>query len=241
MQIKEIPVIKMDDFSQVDTDEKLNLIMVAINKINTNFHHKFQELHDQLNDPKGGICTRITACEEKVNEIHEAINDEDEGVLPCLRDAESSIVELQDLYDQVQEKLELMENNIVILRGAAQVQEKQITSNRSKITDLTARSMSHNIVIFGLLGDNKEENCKEKVIEFMKQLMKITDLKDQEVVVAHRLGNKTTGQLRPIVVRCEYTLRNRVFDYVKNLKGIKNQEENYYSVRQLLAEPIFTK
>ena len=52
---EKIEVIKMKDFTAVDSDEKLNLLMVAINKINTNFHHKFKELSDQLNDPEKGI------------------------------------------------------------------------------------------------------------------------------------------------------------------------------------------
>ena len=41
-EVIEIPVIKMEDFQQVNMNEKLDLLMSAINKINTNFHYKLQ-------------------------------------------------------------------------------------------------------------------------------------------------------------------------------------------------------
>ena len=41
-QLAEVPVIRMEDFQQVDMNEKLDLLMSAINKINTNFHHNLR-------------------------------------------------------------------------------------------------------------------------------------------------------------------------------------------------------
>lgn len=41
---KQIPVINMEDFEVVDMNDKLNLLTSAINKINTTFHLKFEEL-----------------------------------------------------------------------------------------------------------------------------------------------------------------------------------------------------
>ena len=161
VEIKDIPVIKMDDFSQVGTDEKLNLIMVAINKINTTFHHKFEEFNEQVNY-EGGMKSQLNQCKQAIINIQESLDDEQDGAFPRLRDTESQIADLQETVAHLEEKIASMQNDIVILRGAVQVQEKQTASNTNKLVDLTARNMSHNIVISGLTGDNKEEDCKQK-------------------------------------------------------------------------------
>ena len=42
------PIISMTDFKDVDSDNKLDLLMVAINKMNTNFHVKLDSLNQGL-------------------------------------------------------------------------------------------------------------------------------------------------------------------------------------------------
>ena len=60
---KEVPVINIKNFSAVDMEEKLNLLMVAINKINTNFHLKFEEWNKRLYTGDDAVVTRIVNCE----------------------------------------------------------------------------------------------------------------------------------------------------------------------------------
>ena len=71
VESKEKPVVKIADFSAVIMEEKLNLLIVAINKMNTNFHHKFEDLTRQLNDHekeivpclcRGGIKNKDCLC-----------------------------------------------------------------------------------------------------------------------------------------------------------------------------------
>ena len=59
----DIPVVPMDDFAVVDINDKLNLLMAAINKINTKMHIKFESVQKQLT-AEGGITFRITTLEE---------------------------------------------------------------------------------------------------------------------------------------------------------------------------------
>ena len=47
--------------------------------------------------------------------------------------------------------------------------------------------MANNVIITSIEGDCKEENCKEKVLSFMKNQLKM-EVKEEEVEVAHRLG-----------------------------------------------------
>ena len=69
----------------------------------------------------------------------------------------------------------------------------------------------------------------------------LMEVKDSEVVVAHRLGQKMVGRLRSMVIRCNFSLHDRVFHFVKNLKDKKNDEGQYYYVRQQLPEPMLTQ
>ena len=62
----EIPVVTMLDFEIVNTDDKLNLLMAAINKVNTNFHMKFESLTKWI---KEGMQGRIEALETKYEEV----------------------------------------------------------------------------------------------------------------------------------------------------------------------------
>ena len=47
--------------------------------------------------------------------------------------------------------------------------------------------MQKNVTIFGLLGDVKIENCKQKVIKFLWDVMMIP-VEEKEIFVAHCIG-----------------------------------------------------
>ena len=113
--------------------------------------------------------------------------------------------------------------------------------------------MANNIVISGICGDpqtkmeledgkeKEKENCKTKVLAFMRQKLAM-EVKDEEVVVAHRTGKVGKNlKPRPIVVRCEYSLRQRIFAYTAKLKDIQNEQGDYYYVRSQLPEPLNTE
>ena len=63
----EVPVVNMEDFETVDFGDKMNLLMSAINKINTNFHLKWDAIQKQIKEVVGGVNPRVAAL-EKMNE-----------------------------------------------------------------------------------------------------------------------------------------------------------------------------
>ena len=211
----EVPVINMEDFQKVDINDKLDLLMAAINKINTNFHYKFTELSKKLTD-------------------------EEQGALPRLHDVEVSVSEIQDRLDTLEATNAQLLDELEVVKGILQVQDKTISNNASRIINLTARSMSKNVVISGVTGDEKGENCKEKVLNFFRSQMQMQTDED-EVVVAHRIGTKYGDKSRPVVVRCKFALRNRIFQYTKNLKDLTNDQGDNYYVRAQHPDPIATE
>ena len=101
--------------------------------------------------------------------------------------------------------------------------------------------MASNIVVSGVLGDSEDENCKEKMVKFINEKLK-RKTESEEVKVAHRLGPKPMNLVgrkprsRPIVVRCAKSLRDSVFKYTSNLKGEKNENDEYFYVDPQLPE-----
>ena len=66
LQKPEIPVVEMRDFEVVDMNDKLNLLMSAINKINTNFHYKIESVKSQI---LADIAPQTTAVEKRCEEL----------------------------------------------------------------------------------------------------------------------------------------------------------------------------
>ena len=104
--VEEIPiksVVNMNDFIQVEDGEKLNLLMVAINKMNTTFQYKTDQIMLSLTDEEDGVFPRLRECEsdiddfrtriEKLEEENQMLKDverncssatkSDQGVSPC--------------------------------------------------------------------------------------------------------------------------------------------------------------
>ena len=227
---KEYPVVKMEDFEAVDINDKLNLLMAAINKINTGFHYKFEELSRRIDED---MTSHMEKYESLQQEITARIDDlgnnlpQNATLLKCIEDLEAENSMLQD--------------DVTVIKGLLQVQDKQISGNKEKIVDLTACSMANNVVISGLLETEKEE-CKQLVLEFLREQMKM-EVEDSEVLVAHRLGCKAAAGSKPrqMVVRCVHSLRECIFNSTKNLKDVKNAKGDYYYVDKQLPEPLFTQ
>ena len=212
-------------------DDKLNLLMAAINKINTNFHYKFDELQKVISNDEDGILSWLTTVERLQEELTARVDDF-EGQLPQVADLSATVSDLS-------QKLGMLQDDLETLKGFAQVQEKQIASNKSKLIDLTARNMSNNVIISGITGDGQEENCKVKVLEFLKNTLTM-EVKDKEVLVAHCMGkfNVNGAKPRAIVVRCVQKLRDTIFQYTKNLKDVRNDLGDVYYVNVQLPEAL---
>ena len=80
----------------------------------------------------------------------------------------------------------------------------------------------------------------EKTIHFFKSLLKL-EVQERDVEVAHHLGLKQPGKLRPIIVRCHPHLHHLVLNNSAKLKGLKNDYNEPYYVKKQYPEPINTE
>ena len=56
---------------------------------------------------------------------------------------------------------------------ATEVSVHGVMKTNDKVVNLIARSMQNNVTISGLEGDQKEENCRMNIIQFLRGIMLI--------------------------------------------------------------------
>ena len=233
---KTIPVIvRMADFETVDLEDKLNLLMSAINKVNTNFHLKFEQMQVRLPDLDDykNMATRIASLEKANEEILARVDDREAEIA----NIQSNKTRINDL----ESKMNKMNDDMATLKGIIQVLDISLKECKDKIIDLTARSMSNNIMISGIEGDSQEEkDCKAKVLDFFRNKMQM-EVQNTEIEVAHRLGYSAGVKPRLMVVRCVHSLWEHIFKFTHNLKDLTNSQGDYYSVKSQLLEPLLSQ
>ena len=176
VSLQEVPVVNMADFEVVDANDKLNLLMAAINKINTNFHYKMEDLNHIMKKDKG-VLNRLSSMETNVQELQARVDDS-EGIT-------ATIPQYNIKVDKLEETVNKLSDEVAVLKGLLQVHDRDIAECKTKTVDLTARSMANNITITGLTGDSADEkNCKEKVLTFFREKLGLI-VKDKNVEVAH--------------------------------------------------------
>ena len=184
--------------------------------------------------------TSITETTTKVKNVESQVAE----ILGRMDDAEANLAVVENnksKINQLETTVEKLNDDVATLKGIVQVQDTMLKECKDKITDLTARSMANNIVITGIMGDKEEGgDCKPAVLTFLKDKM-LMNIEDDEIKVAHRVGKFGGTKPRPIVVRCVYKLKERLFSYTKNLKGKTNSQGDYYNIRQQLPEPLLSE
>ena len=71
----EILVVPLDNFEIIGMDDKLNLLVSAINKMNTKFHNKLDELQKKLTKQVLAFEPHITAMEMKYETLLGSVDD----------------------------------------------------------------------------------------------------------------------------------------------------------------------
>ena len=214
---EEIPiklVVDMKDFLQVGGEEKLNLMMMAINKINTTFQYRLDKMTEVLTDEEDGVFPRLRECEQEIDGYKERIE--------TLEEERSTLV-----------------SDVKILKGIVTVQQRQIKDLQGKVTDLRMRRMANNVIVEGILEqqNEEEETWLTQISDFFENILEMP-FKEEEIVKVHRLGDKKDGRPRPMIVKCSNTLRGRIFQYTKNLKGKTNALKEKFYVDQQLPEEV---
>ena len=147
-----------------------------------------------------GMETRLTANEDACAFIS-SVNEENKEEI---KDVKKDVSETKKSYEQlVKETQELKET----------------------LGDTQSRLMRDNLLFYGFPEGGQDENCEEKAKALCKETLKIATADQMLFTRAHRIGNKSSMKVRPLVVKFHYyhereLVRQRSFEYSDPLKAV---------------------
>ena len=201
--VNEEDLIPAESFEEGDTGQRMDIIVEAINKLSA----RFSVIHTMVNHASDGLDTRIEAAQDQSGDNNEIITE--------LKKENSSL-----------------KREVEILKGYIIKQHSEIDVLRSRTTELVARSMSANLTITGIL-EEENENCKELVLNFIRDIMKL-ECADDQLLVAHRLGENKEDSQCPMIIKCTYKLKELLLDNKTKLaKKTNTNDIKYYINKQL--------
>ena len=178
------------------------------------------------------ILTSLNKLHSKFDTINTELYRDKDGVWPRLETAEDNLATTMDTQ-------EMMKFEMAVMKGVIQKQEVQIGMLTKKVEDLTARSMSSNITISGLIVNDSDENedCTATVVSFAKNKIGI-DIEKDDILVAHRVGPINKFGERLMVVRCTQKLKDKMLSNAKNLSTKVNSQKRKFFVNSQVPESV---
>ena len=158
----------------------------------------------------------------------------EKGVEPRLTETEAQCDDNTSDISQIKGQYATLKREHDLLVQLVIKQNAEIGVLKSKVEDLTGRSMKQNIVISGL-KENTEDSLEQHVSKFLNDKLSV----QPQIDVIHRLGEKREGATnpRPIVVRCASMKdKQRIMQNVKYLKDVKNDLGKPYFISDQLPE-----
>ena len=125
---------------------------------------------------------------------------------------------------------------LAILGGVVPRQYKQIGALTSQVTDLKFRSMENNLILTSI-KEEKDDNCKLKVIEFLEVELGI-QASLVKIESARRLGLRKEGYYRPVLAVVSAESKELIMGLAKNLKGRKNNKGKPFHISVQQPEAV---
>ena len=133
-------------------------------------------------------------------------------------------------------QIDTLEKRLKLTEGLLSQAHIKISQQNEKIIDLQTCSMWNNIVIRGIEEAQNEswEDTEKKVVQFMKDQLKIDDANEAMLDRAHRIGKKIPEKHRNIVVKFASSHdKSQIFKNIKNLA-----EKKQYSIQEQYPQEV---
>ena len=193
------------------------------------------------------IITSLNKIHTKLDNINNDLYRDKDGVWPRLESVEETLETTVDVQEQTNFQF-------AIMKGVMLKQEKHIAQLQQKVEELTARQMSVNVTISGILEPEKddtndtqqpEEDCCAVVLNFCKTQLQI-DVEEKDILVAHRIGPSpslasTVSHPRLMVVRCSPAAKQKMLDNSKKLAKKTNANGGSFYINQQIPESVMAE
>lgn len=197
------------------------------------------EYEEPLNDEVSlkEVIHKLNDISKRVEDIEHLLFDEAGSIQRKLASQEHKVETSSGKLLFMSKEYKAVKQDLAVVKGVLQKQSRQIDNMDNKIVDLTARSMSMNLIMSGLL-ESRSESCKLVAKDFLKAEMDI-DLDTNpecKIKVAHRIGVFKTGTTKPraMVVKVNSTLKQEIMSNLDRLDGRANANGDsfYINVQQ---------
>ena len=171
----------------------------------------------------GKVETKISAVETSQRQVSERID----SLETSRKEETKTNKDLKDDVESLREEIRILKNSVI--RQGALLQEDR---DKREVEDL--RAMRKEMIIRGLI-ENDKESCKDVVNQFIMDKLKIQKGL-VNVMEAHRMGQ---GKNRPMLIRLHSPAeKGQIYKHVKNLKGVTNILSQSYQVSDHLPPRI---
>lgn len=175
------------------------------------------------------IIDKINEIGKRVEAMEFSVFNQETGLRPRMASQEVKAETSHGKLLFMAKEYKAVKQDLTVIKGLVQRQAQQIGVLDSKVVDVTARSMAKNIVISGIL-ESQNENCVQKVQEFLKNELNIpVDVDDTlKVKLAHRIGVPKPGLPRAMVAKINQALHQEIFKNIDDLEGRQNPAGDPY-------------
>lgn len=217
-------IMKAEDKS---TQEKFDWVAKMLSKIDK----RLSDAEEDIRKTNTKFDTAIFDPEDGLGVVYE--NLKKDGV-ENLEGITKQLEAEKQQRSQFEKQVEKNTMEMTLMKGIIQRQHKQIQALQNKVTDITARGMSENLILSGLY-EEKNEDLVDRVAVFLYDNMNI-DARYNDFGEVYRLGMPREDKIRPIVFQCTYDLRNHIIENTGRLKGIGNGNGGFFFISQQQPE-----
>lgn len=154
---------------------------------------------------ENGSSTDFTAALKQMetnimNFIHDEINKMTTVFNEKIEKIEKTVASVMDKQKNVEQKVNEVSLSSVRLSETIKTQASEIERLTNAVEHLERYSRRENVVLFNIKEDENED-VKTDVVRLFNQCVKTKAWSKDDLQRAHRLGKKTEGRSRPIIVR----------------------------------------
>lgn len=217
---EENSLILKEEFAKKSTQQKLDAVADAINK-----------MYDKMNQVTKSL-------EEKIQPMEASIYNENDGVISNIEQIAQGHRETTQAIQSLMEENVQLRDELDVLKGIVHKLSNQLDTTNSKVHQLVAKSMEDNLVFTGILGDIPKANPRKQLQEFLTHEMGLYDIRDSDILTVYRMGQFKENKTRPIVAHCVPELRRYIMNNAPTLKNRKNEKDGKYFINPQLPEAI---
>lgn len=213
-------LISKDDFSKKSSAQKLDTVADAINK-----------LYEKMNQVTSSV-------EEKIKPMENIVLDGEEGIIPKVSHLIENARMVDSRFVTLMEENVQLRDEVEILKGVVHKLSRQLDNTNTKVHNLVAKSMEDNLVFTGILDDIPKRNPRRQLHRFLRDVMNLQDVHDDDIFSVYRMGQSIPQRNRPIVAHCSPEFRRYIMNHAPILKDKLNEQGMKFYINPQLPEAI---